>query len=194
MHDVLAHRLSLVATAAGALEYRPDSSPEQIAAAAGVVRDGVHQALDELRDVIGVLRAEDAIAGTVPPQPSGADLPRLVDESRSAGTDVTSTIEADLAALPDALGRAAYRVVQEALTNARRHAPAATVDLRVTGGPGERLGIDVRNPFTDRVVPSPGSGTGLIGLAERVELAGGEMTVDRGNGEFHLRVSLPWPP
>ncbi|TXL61439.1 sensor histidine kinase [Aeromicrobium terrae] len=193
MHDVLAHRLSLVATAAGALEYRPDSSPERIAAAAGVVRDGVHQALDELRDVIGVLRAEDAIAGAVPPQPTGADLPRLVEESRAAGTDVTATVEADLAALPDSLGRAAYRVVQEALTNVRRHAPGAAVDLRVTGRPGERLAIEVRNPLTTVAGASPGSGTGLIGLAERVDLAGGTMDVDRGNGEFHLRVSLPWP-
>jgi signal transduction histidine kinase len=193
MHDVLAHRLSLVATAAGALEYRPDSSPERIAAAAGVVRDGVHQALDELRDVIGVLRAEDAIAGAVPPQPTGTDLPRLVAESQAAGTEITSVIDADLAALPDSLGRAAYRVVQEALTNARRHAPDAPVELQITGRPGERLAIDVRNPLTAGNSPSPGSGTGLIGLSERVELVGGEMHVDRGNGEFHLRVSLPWP-
>jgi signal transduction histidine kinase len=192
MHDVLAHRLSLVATAAGALEYRPDASPERIAAAAGVVRDGVHQALDELRDVFGVLRAEDAIAGAVPPQPTAADLPRLVEESRAVGTEVTSTIDADLAALPDSTGRAAYRVVQEALTNARRHAPGAPVALHVTGRPGEQLVIDVRNPVPTPVGPTSGSGTGLIGLAERVEIAGGAMDVDRGNGEFHLRVSLPW--
>jgi signal transduction histidine kinase len=193
MHDVLAHRLSLVATAAGALEYRPDSSPERLAAAAGVVRDGVHQALDELRDVIGVLRAEDAIAGAVPPQPTGADLPRLVEESWSAGADVTVAIDADLADLPDSIGRAAYRVVQEGLTNARRHAPGAPVDLRVVGRPGERLVIDVRNPLTTGGGPSFGSGTGLIGLAERVELAGGDMDVHREDGEFLLRVSLPWP-
>jgi len=192
MHDVLAHRLSLVATAAGALEYRPDAPPERIAAAAGLVRDGVHQALDELRDVIGVLRAEDAIAGTVPPQPTAADLPGLIEESRQAGGDVRATIDADLAALPDSLGRAVYRVVQEALTNARRHAPGVTVDLRIGGSPGEQLHIEATNPVPERVPPSHGSGTGLIGVAERVEILGGTFDAGRSGDRFGLTVSLPW--
>ena len=89
MHDVLAHRLSLVATHAGALEYRPDSSPERIATAAGVVRAGVHQALDELREVILVLRDEDEGGDPATrPQPTLADLPALVEESRAVGVSV----------------------------------------------------------------------------------------------------------
>jgi len=192
MHDVLAHRLSLVATAAGALEYRPDASPERIAAAAGVVRDGVHQALDELRDVIGVLRAEDAIAGAVPPQPTAAEIPELIEESRRAGADVQFATDADLDALPDSLGRAVYRVVQEALTNARRHAPGATMDLRISGTPGEGLVIEAANPVPERVPSSHGSGTGLIGVAERVEILGGTFEVGRSGGRFRLTVSLPW--
>jgi signal transduction histidine kinase len=86
MHDVLAHRLSLVATYAGALEYRPDASPEQLSKAAGVVRAGVHQALDELRQVITVLRDDGAELD--PPAPTLADLPALVDESRQASRGV----------------------------------------------------------------------------------------------------------
>ncbi len=192
MHDVLAHRLSLVATAAGALEYRPDAPPDRIAAAAGVVRDGVHQALDELRDVIGVLRAEDAIAGTVPPQPTAADLPRLIEENRQAGADVRDTIDADLPALPDSLGRTVYRVVQEALTNARRHAPGATVDLRISAIPGAHVVIEVTNPVPNRRPAAHGSGTGLIGVAERVAIVGGTFDVDQSGGRFRLGVSLPW--
>jgi signal transduction histidine kinase len=89
MHDVLAHRLSLLATYAGAIEYRPDAPPDQVARAAGVVRDGAHQALDELREVITVLRDDDGDGDAVQrPQPGLADLPRLVEESRDAGACV----------------------------------------------------------------------------------------------------------
>lgn len=192
MHDVLAHRLSLVATAAGALEYRPDAPPERIAAAAGVVREGVHQALDELRDVIGVLRAEDAIAGTVPPQSTAADIPRLVEENRQVGADVQVTMDAELAALPDSLGRAVYRVVQEALTNARRHAPGAAVDLSISAIADERVVIEVSNPVVARRPTTQGAGSGLIGVAERVEIAGGTFDVGQSDGRFRLEVSLPW--
>ncbi len=102
MHDVLAHRLSLLATYAGALEYRPDSSPEKLAQAAGVIRTGVHQALDELREVISVLRdteIEEGPGGR--PQPTFADVEGLVAESRAAGTKVSYDDQvADAASLP----------------------------------------------------------------------------------------------
>src|SRR6202034_3426778 len=87
MHDVLAHRLSLLATYAGALEYRPDAPPEQLARAAGDVRAGVHQALEELREVIGVLRDDDP-AAVARPQPGLSDFKELVEETRDAGTPV----------------------------------------------------------------------------------------------------------
>lgn len=192
MHDVLAHRLSLVAASAGALEYRPDAPPEQVARAAGVVREGVHLALDELREVIGVLRSD----GTDPdrPQPVLADLPALVDESRDAGTAVHLDHRVtDPAAAPDTTGRAAYRVVQEALTNARRHAPGQAVHVRVEGGPGVGLVVDVRNQVVDAPPTTPGSGTGLVGLAERAELAGGRLTHGVTAGQFRLYAALPWP-
>src|SRR5690606_7847514 len=111
MHDVLAHRLSLLATYAGALEYRPDSPPERLSRAAGVVRTGVHQALEELREVIHVLRQEDgdSLAG---PQPLLADVPRLVEESRDAGVTVQlHEAVAGADSLPPSVSRTAYRVV-----------------------------------------------------------------------------------
>ncbi|NUR96151.1 MAG: sensor histidine kinase [Kribbellaceae bacterium] len=193
MHDVLAHRLSLLATYAGALEYRPDSSPEKLAKAAGVIRTGVHQALDELREVINVLRDEDVYEGR--PQPTFGDLRALVDESRAAGTTISYDDRvADATSLPPATGRTAYRVVQEGLTNARKHAAGCPVKVIVTGHPGAGLRIELTNPASNGAPLVPGSGTGLVGLTERVQLAGG--TLDHGRepgGAFRLQASLPWP-
>ena len=199
MHDVLAHRLSLLATYAGALEYRPDAPPEKLSQAAGVVRAGAHQALDELREVILLLRSDDDDGGGEGegrPQPVLADVPRLVAESRGAGGRVDLREEVDGAAdLPPAAGRTAYRVVQEALTNARKHAAGRPVRVAVRGRPGAGLVIDVRNPLAgeDAQAPPPGSGTGLIGLTERVRLAGGRLDHEVAGGEFRLRAWLPWP-
>ncbi|WP_242910423.1 sensor histidine kinase [Actinomadura terrae] len=203
MHDVLAHRLSLLATYAGALEYRPDAPPEKLARAAGVVRAGAHQALDELREVILLLRSDDDGAGEGNggvggrPQPVLADLPRLVAESRDAGGLVRlSDRVVDPGALPAAAGRTAYRVVQEGLTNARKHAAGQPVEVALEGRPGGRLEIDISNPLPDPAAPGPavpGSGTGLVGLTERVRLAGGRLDHGTAAGEFRVRAWLPWP-
>jgi signal transduction histidine kinase len=222
MHDVLAHRISLLSVHAGALEFRPDAPREEIAEAAGVVRAAAHAALQDLRGVIGLLRddADDAGAspgagGPEPPQPTLAQVPALVEESRAAGMRVTCRIDApDAEAMPAALGRTAYRIVQEGLTNARRHAPAAAVDVAIDGGEGKlmvsvvsRRPVGVAVAARDAVgaatgvgagagaarVPA-GTGTGLIGLGERVALAGGSL--EHGpdaEGDFVLRATLPWP-
>ena len=194
MHDVLAHRLSLLATYAGALEYRPDAPPEQLARAAGVVRVGAHQALDELREVITVLRDDDDFDGKHP-LPGLADLDGLIAETRDAGTavDVTRRVTQQ-EDLPGGLGRTAYRVVQEGLTNARKHAPGRPVRVLLAGKPGGRLVVEIANPVGPADPVINGSGTGLIGLTERVRLAGGEIdhTIS-ADGEFVLRAWLPWP-
>jgi signal transduction histidine kinase len=194
MHDVLAHRLSLLATYAGALEYRPDAPPEQLARAAGVVRAGVHQALDELREVITVLRDDDDVDGKHP-LPGLADLDGLIAETRGAGTavDVTRRVTQP-EDLPGGLGRTAYRVVQEGLTNARKHAPGRPVRVLLAGKPGGRLVVELANPVGPADPVINGSGTGLIGLTERVRLAGGEIDhAISADGEFVLRAWLPWP-
>ncbi|MGW4802136.1 sensor histidine kinase, partial [Nonomuraea sp. NPDC004297] len=196
MHDVLAHRLSLVATHAGALEYRPDSSPEQVARAAGVVRTGVHQALEELRQVIGLLREQDDQVDELQPQPALADLPGLIADAQEAGQEVRLREEViDDGAVPQAASRTAYRVVQEGLTNARKHAPGRPVDVLLHGTPGTHLLIDIRNPLApaDTAPLAPGSGLGLVGLTERVRLAGGQLDHHHTEGEFRLHARLPWP-
>jgi signal transduction histidine kinase len=197
MHDVLAHRLSLVATFAGAMEYRPDSSPEKMSRAAAVVRDGVHQALEELREVISLLRDDDpSEAEAARPQPALADVPRLVEESRDAGAEVLLSAAVDEPAeAPPAAARTAYRVIQEGLTNARKHAAGQRVRVDLRGGPGAGLQIDVRNTLGPQrtTASGPSGGAGLVGLTERVHLAGGQLDHQSTDGEFRLHASLPWP-
>ncbi|NKQ56240.1 sensor histidine kinase [Amycolatopsis sp. K13G38] len=194
MHDVLAHRLSLLATYAGALEYRPDMPADKLATAAGVIRSTVHQALDELRDVISLLREDDT--GPARPVPALADVPALIAESRTAGTPVEVHDElTEPDTLPPVAGRTAYRVLQEALTNARKHAPGKPVTVALGGTRGERLHIAVSNPLAANGGPAtiPGTGTGLVGLTERVRLAGGRLDHQAGAGAFEVRAWLPWP-
>ena len=200
MHDVLAHRLSLLSLHAGALEYRPDAPPADIAQAAGVVRASAHQALIDLRDVIGVLRGP-ALEGTEQPDrplPTLADLPQLVEESRQVGVRVTFTSRLESAEqVPPVLARCMYRIVQEGLTNARKHATGALTDVLVDGGPGAGITVEVRNrlPIARPGQPAiPGAGAGLAGLAERTDLAGGRL--EQGptpDGHFRLHGWLPWP-
>jgi signal transduction histidine kinase len=197
MHDVLAHRISLLSLHAGALEFRPDAPPEEIAGAVAVIRASAHQALEDLRSVIGTLRDGADGEKPPPPQPTLTALPGLLDESRAAGMQLYADVNvADLAAVPDGIGRHALRIVQEALTNARKHAPSAEVDLRLEGAPGQGLTIEVHNPTPVGAAGAseiPGSGTGLVGLAERAALTGGRL--DHGfdrRGDFYLRAWLPW--
>ena len=198
MHDVLAHRLSLLATYAGAMAYRPDAPVAQRTQAADVIRTGAHEALEELRQVIAVLRDDhdpaDEGDGTRP-QPTLADLPALVAECTAAGMEITVT-DRTTGAPPSTIGRAAYRIVQEALTNARKHAPGAPVTLTLAGGTEAGwLTVTAKNPCAaDGGAHLPSSGTGLVGLAERARLVGGHLEHAAGPDGFQLEARLPWTP
>lgn len=205
MHDVLGHRLSLVALHAGALEYRgPGLTPDETAAAARVVRAEAHSALTDLRDVLGVLRdpaanAGDEVTGTAPPQPTLVDLPALLDQARAGGATVRARVDADSAAVPTAVARHAYRIAQEALTNARRHAPGQPVDVVVETVPGPGVRVVVSNTLTDGPGHADASGHpaghGLRGLAERARLVGGSFRAGSDDGRVHVvEAVLPWTP
>ncbi|MFH0515577.1 sensor histidine kinase [Streptomyces sp. M41] len=194
MHDVLAHRLTLLSVHAGALEFRPDAPREEIVRAAGVIRESAHEALQDLREIIGVLRAAEP-DDTGRPQPTLAALEALVSESLDAGMKVALQQRVtDPAAVPASVGRTAYRIAQEGLTNARKHAPGTEVTVTVTGAPGEGLSVSVRNPAPEGEVPHvPGSGQGLIGLTERATLTGGRLEHGpAADGGFEVRAWLPW--
>jgi signal transduction histidine kinase len=199
MHDVLAHRISLVAMHAGAMAYRTDLSPHESRRTAEVIRDNAHQALADLREVLGMLREDRTPDAVSRPQPTLRDVPGLIDEATTSGMNVRfSSDVGDLAPPPETVGRSAYRIIQESLTNARKHAPDTAVDVRLSGEPGGDLTVEIRNPLRvgDRSdkVSLPGSGLGLIGLTERAELSGGRLEHGRTAGrEFFVRAQLPWP-
>ena len=205
MHDVLAHRISLLAVHAGALEFNPDAPPEEIARAAAVIRESARAAQEELREVIGVLRTDPAAPTDgekeplEPPQPTLEDLAPLIEESRAAGMEVRLATALDPVTLPPTLGRTVYRVVQEGLTNVHKHAPEHVVTIAVVGGHHGGVLVSVTDqPVVGRAEEGPtpehvGSGTGLIGLGERVALLGG--TLEYGpepGGGFRLSAMLPW--
>ncbi|MFD8200713.1 sensor histidine kinase, partial [Streptomyces sp. NPDC059701] len=152
------------------------------------------EALPLVRVILGG-RGAGAAEAAARPRPTLAALDTLVAESRQAGMEVAFVRHVtDPAAVPASVGRTAYRVVQEALTNARKHAPGTEVALWVTGAPGDGLAVRVRNaPPAGDVPEVPGSGQGLIGLTERATLAGGGLEHGpTADGGFEVRARLPW--
>jgi signal transduction histidine kinase len=195
MHDVLAHRISQISMYAGALAYREDLTPEETRASAGVIRDRAHEALTDLRDVLGVLR-DDTGERHSAPQPTYADLPCLVAEARDSGLRVEledMVAQTDGAArMPDGAGRTIYRIVQEGMTNARKHAPGAVLTVRITGTPDTGIDVVLRNPLGFGPTQTPGAGLGLVGLTERAELRGGRLEARCDGSTFELRGWIPW--
>ncbi|WP_172836041.1 sensor histidine kinase [Microlunatus soli] len=191
MHDVLAHRLSLVAMHAGALAYRTDLDQQTARDTAALIQTNAKKSLAELREVLTDLRG----AGTTPepPQPTLTDLDSLINEARRH-QPVELRSSAEVAGLPERSSRQAYRIVQEALTNARKHAPGAPVLLTLSGAAGGDLVITVSNPLTPLALPDrDGAGLGLVGIAERVGLAGGTVRHGSVGERFDVEVRMPWP-
>ncbi|WP_203669770.1 sensor histidine kinase [Cellulomonas pakistanensis] len=196
MHDVLAHRISLLSVHAGALEFRAGSpaapSTAEVRDAARVIRENAHLAVEDLRELLLLLRAEDDLA-TGRPQPRLDDLGRLAAEAAEAGQQVDLVVDVSAAGLRETTERTVYRVVQESLTNARKHAPRAPVRVRVSGGEGARVRVEVENAVPVGVTDAdlPRGGNGLVGLAERVRLDGGTLVHGVDGGRFRVRADLP---
>jgi signal transduction histidine kinase len=190
MHDVVAHRVSLMVLHAGALEMNaPDDATAE---AAALIRTTGRDALEDLRAALGVLR--DGDTGPAP-LPTLADVDDLLEQSRAAGVTISRHDEGDPGAFPSALERTLYRVVQEALTNVHKHAPAASTRVDFCWRQ-DLVGVEIRNdPPPRRELPAdtmPGSGSGLDGLRERVELLGGTFAAGRRlDGGFSVSAHLP---
>ncbi len=192
LHDVVAHRVGLMVLHAGALEV--SLTDPRAAEQAALVRQTGKEALDELRQVVGVLRDRDD-GVPLDPQPTLADLGRLAQQSRGAGMEVRLTVEGERRRLPATAERAAYRLVQEALTNVHKHAANAATEVGVRYG-RERLEVCVGNakPATgpDPGLAPTGGGHGLLGLRERVTLLGGTFQAGpRADGGFEVSASIP---
>ncbi len=187
MHDVVAHELSAIAVRAETAPYRLPGLPPEAGTELAEMASTARRALSELQQLLGVLRAEDQQADRRP-QPGIATLPELVEEVRAGGTDVTAEIEP--LAVPAALGLTVFRVVQQSLANAVRHAPGAPVRVRVDREQ-DRLLVRVTNAPGDRP-GSPGAGVGVVGMRERVELHGGTLTAGPlPDGGFEVLADLP---
>jgi signal transduction histidine kinase len=191
MHDVLAHRISQVSMHAGALAFREDLTPEQVHASATVIREKAHEALTDLRGVLGVLRGADG-EPTLAPQPTYADLDELVADARESGLTVVLDDQVEAPGdVPDAAGRTLYRIIQEGITNARKHAPGSALTVELQGSRKAGLDVVVRNPLGFGSA-TPGSGLGLVGLSERAELRGGRLEAHREGATFVLHGWIPW--
>ncbi len=194
MHDVLAHRISQISLHAGALGFREDLDPAEMRASAAVIQEKAHEALTDLRGVLGVLRDEDTGEVVHAPQPTYDDVPRLVAEASEAGLHVEhrDLVDRSTGPVPDGVGRTVYRIVQEGITNARKHAPGALLTIEVSGSPDDGVEVCLRNPIGFGVTVTPGAGLGLVGLSERAQLRGGRLEHRRDDGSFVLRGWLPW--
>jgi len=195
LHDVVAHHMSVVAIQAEAAPYRVENPPEELEKAFATIRENAVAALTELRRVLGVVRAEDYEAPDAP-QPTLADLDRLLANVRETGLDVEKVVTGAVRELPQGVELSAYRIVQEALSNSLRHAPGAGARVEigyVLGGLGLRV-VNGPPPAPDLVKPSPGAGHGVTGMRERVAMLNGEMTAGpAADGGYEVTVFLPVP-
>lgn len=189
MHDVVAHRISLVAMHAGALAYRTNLDPDEARATARLIQGNAQASLEELRAMLTTLRHADA--PPEPPQPTLAELPVLLADAEDAGQRITLTTSGEVATVPVRVSRQALRIVQESLTNARKHAPGTPVTLAVTVGEGAVL-LQCANPLPQAVARDrQGAGLGLVGVSERVAAVGGTVTYGVHGGEYVVAATLP---
>jgi signal transduction histidine kinase len=198
MHDVLAHRITQVSMQAGALGFRDDLAADRLREGLAHIQNQANEALHELRGILGVLREDGTGQPAAQPQPTYGDVARLVAEARASGSNVQLDDQVDQEGqpVPDAVGRTVYRIVQEGLTNARKHAPGALVSINLTGGPERGIAVELRNPLGFNPFPTatsaPGAGLGMVGLRERTELRGGRLHHGLDRGDFVLRAWIPW--
>ena len=191
LHDSVGHALTVATLQAAAARRLLDTDPTFARDALASVEDASRAALDDLDHVLGLLRHGDAAATA--PQPTLADLDRLLAETRAAGVEVRAEPAGDLARVPAVVSREAYRIVQEGLTNALRHAGRVPVTLRLATE-ADRLELELTNPLGPAGQPPAGGGRGLRGIAERVAILGGRMTAGPDGTSWRVAVSLPLRP
>jgi signal transduction histidine kinase len=200
LHDVVAHHMSVIAIQAEAAPYKTENPPPELVESFAEIRASALSGLSELRRVLGVLRSETAETA---PQPGLDDLSTLLESARSGGVTITSGVTGTPRPLPDGVDLSAYRIVQEALSNAMRHAPGSAVQVKLYYGDAA-LVVEVRNnglPSNGQTGAaeqttgsefSHGGGHGIIGMRERATMLGGNLQAGpTGKGEFLVTAALP---
>jgi signal transduction histidine kinase len=187
LHDIVAHRVTTIVIQADSGSVTADDPGRAREAFGGIAASG-RQALAELRRLLELMRAEDESAA-IAPQPGLARIDELVRGARDSGMPVDTRLDGDLTGLPAGVDLTAYRIVQEALTNALRH--ARTRAHVVVSRDGDRLVLEVRNPLADGLSNGDGAGRGLAGMRERVRVYDGELTAAAVDGDWVVRATLP---
>jgi signal transduction histidine kinase len=192
LHDVVAHHMSVIAIQAEAAPYKTADPPPELVESFADIRSSALAGLAELRRVLGVLRTGGQ---SLAPQPGLADLDALLDSARSGGVSITATRSGNQVTLPEGVDLSAYRILQEALSNAMRHAPGSHVLLHVAYL-ADRVTLEVRSDAGPRPAPAlVGGGHGLIGMRERVAMLGGSLDVGpTEDGGFQVTAVLPVSP
>ena len=189
LHDIVAHNITVMGIQATAASRIIEGDQPHVREALSVIETTSRETVDEMRHMLGVLRRDDDEIGLAP-QPSLRDLDTLVEQVRHAGLDVDVRVEGEPRPLPAGLDLSAYRIVQEALTNALKHAAPAHVDVAVRYL-DDRIVLVVVDDGT-RTVPGRGTGNGLVGMRERAALFGGDLHAGRrAGGGWELHVTLP---
>ena len=199
LHDVVAHSMSVIAVQAGTGRLVIDDDPDHARRALLSIEETSKEALTEMRRLLGVLRADTPDAAALAPVPTLEDLDRLVAHAVEGGTPVDVEVDGDRGTAPAGIELTAYRVVQEALTNVRRHAPGARARVRLSFEPDE-LVVEVENRLAEgdaglrrNAQAGRGGGLGLIGMRERVSVYGGAFDAGpRPDGTFHVSARIPY--
>jgi signal transduction histidine kinase len=192
LHDIVAHSVSVMGVQAGAARLSMDTEPDRARQVLLSIEETAREAVGELRRLLGVLRADNQ-PPELAPQPGLADLPGLLAQSQEAGVAVTLTIEGAPVSLPAGVDLAAYRIVQEALTNVRKHAAPCAASLRIAYG-DSRITLEVRDTGTQARHPDAGKngGHGLVGMRERAVVYGGTLEAGPDTaGGFLVSAILP---
>jgi signal transduction histidine kinase len=185
LHDVIAHSLTVSLLHVSSARLALDEDRDEAARALDEAERLGRQSLDEVRHAVGLLR-RDGEADPTAPLPGSVDVPALVERFRGAGADIRAEVDGDLAALPGTVGLATYRILQEALTNAVKHAPQATAIVHVTvAREAVRLSVDTAGP------PRRGNGLGVVGMRERAESLGGRFAAGPGGTGWLVRAEIP---
>jgi signal transduction histidine kinase len=196
LHDVVAHGMSLIQVQASTAQYRVPGLPDDAVREFDEIAQTARTGLAEMRRLLGVLRTDDHVADLAPQQ-GLHDIPALVETVRRAGAEVEATYPATPRAVPDTVGIAAFRIVQEALSNAVRHAPGAAITLTMDAD-ADAVRIRVRNAPSSPVAtaaPPAARGHGLVGMTERAALVGGSVDAAAdADGGWTVTAVLPVPP